>query len=181
MSLHLSLLLWRNFLPSFLTAIVRHCNGAIFGCGDELGKLKDKLKVNAWIVALHLIYIKRLNVKPLATKKAHVWNQTNLWKALVVLYQLALDLTGSNNNALAEYSVIMSQEQFLEQSRASKELSQGRLVARTQKFLAFYTGRWPKEMLFCSVWILIASHALPRGYGNGKRNVWSWQNILFYG
>ena len=65
----------------------------------------------------------------------------------MVLYQLALDLTGSNDNALEEYSVFMSQKQFLEQSRANKELSQGRLIARKQKFFAFYTGLWPMKCL----------------------------------
>ena len=97
-----------------------YANGAMFGCGEELNKLTADLKS--------------------FTKKAHILNQKMMFNCLVILYQMCLDLIGSEENAFYEYSISMTEKQLLEQSSVKSHLSLCRLIARKRKFFAFYKG-----------------------------------------
>merc|ERR1719491_902942 len=105
-----------------MSALYQYSDSAIYGCGDNLETLSQ-------------------NIQSYATR-AFRCNQLSIWKSLVVLHQLALDLMGVGENAFSPYSGAggMTEETCLAAARDGGDTSLDRLICTKRKYSAFFGG-----------------------------------------
>jgi len=100
--------------------LYQYTNTAIYGCGENLVNLSQNIQSYA--------------------KRAFQCNQHRVWKSLVILHQLSLDLMNIDENAFSSYSNTMTEESCFTTTRNNNETSIYRLIGHKKKFVAFFTG-----------------------------------------
>jgi len=103
-----------------VSGLYQHCDTAIYGCGENLEMLSEKM--------------------PSYVKYAFQFNQIHGWKALVALNQLSFDLMGIKQNAFAPCVYDMTEESCLAGVRQNNEISICRLICLKRKYVSFFAG-----------------------------------------
>ncbi|KAL7539058.1 hypothetical protein ACHAXR_009003, partial [Thalassiosira sp. AJA248-18] len=100
--------------------LYQYCTTAIYGCGENLEGLSQKIHSYA--------------------KWALPFNQLHVWKTVIIMNQLTLDLMGIEQNAFLPYVSGVTEETCYTSARENSEISICRLICHKRKYVAFLTG-----------------------------------------